>query len=76
MEEKSPKLKFDVMEEETLMNELDVDKAKDEKLPSKTQSLQEVEVGIELPIQENEGYTQKKRAKKKGASSFCNFFLF
>lgn len=72
MEEESPKLKFDLIEEETLMNELDVDKAKDEKLPSKTQSLEEVEVGIELPIQEKEGYTQNKRAKKKRASSFCN----
>lgn len=54
IEEESQKLKFDVMEEEASMNEFTVGMAKDEKLSSKSQSLGEVEIGIELPIQKKQ----------------------
>lgn len=45
IEEECQKLKFDVMKEEDSMNELDVGKAKDEKLLCKSQNLGEAEVG-------------------------------
>lgn len=76
IEEESQKLTYDVMEEETLMNELKMGKVKDEKLPSTNQKFGEAKVGIELSIQKKEGSTQKKKAKKKGASCPWNFSDF